>query len=86
MSEPYGASSVIGRPTIEPVANRVWVVRGGLDFLTIPLQLAGGKLPRRTMNVYLIKEHDGVTMFDAGIRTMADPLRAICELERAAAA
>jgi glyoxylase-like metal-dependent hydrolase (beta-lactamase superfamily II) len=79
VSEPYGASSAIARPTIEPVANRVWVVRGGLDSITIPLQLAGGNLPRRTMNVYLIKEHDGVTMFDAGIRTMAEPLRAICE-------
>jgi glyoxylase-like metal-dependent hydrolase (beta-lactamase superfamily II) len=76
---PYGASNVLARPTIEPVANRVWVVRGGMDYSTIALQALSGKLPRRTMNVYLIKEHDGVTMFDAGIRTMAEPLRAICE-------
>jgi glyoxylase-like metal-dependent hydrolase (beta-lactamase superfamily II) len=76
---PYGASNVLAKPTIEPVANRVWVVRGGLDYMTIALQAAGGLLPRRTMNVYLIKEHDGVTMFDAGIVTMAEPLRQITE-------
>jgi glyoxylase-like metal-dependent hydrolase (beta-lactamase superfamily II) len=79
MTAPYGAANVLAKPTVEPVANRVWVVRGGLDFITGPLQLAGGHLPRRTMNVYLIKEHDGVTMFDAGISPMAEPLKAICE-------
>lgn len=79
MREPYGASNVLVRPTVEPVANRVWVVRGGMDYSTIALQGLSGKLPRRTMNVYLVKEHDGVTMFDAGIRSMADPLKAICE-------
>jgi len=79
MLPPYGASNVLTRPTIEPVANRVWVVRGGMDWTTIALQAASGKLPRRTMNVYLIKEHDGVTMFDAGIVTMAEPLRQITE-------
>ena len=79
-SKPYGASSVLARPTIEPVANRVWVVRGGLDYATIPLQAARGNLPRRTMNVYLIKEHDGVTMFDAGIH---DDGRAAARARRA---
>jgi hydroxyacylglutathione hydrolase len=79
VSKPYGASNVLARPTIEPVANRVWVVRGGLDFLSMPLQASNGNLPRRPMNVYLIKEHDGVTMFDAGVRSMAEPLRVICE-------
>ena len=79
MHAPYGASSVIARPTIEPVANRVWVVRGGLEYGAIALQALRGNLPRRTMNVYLIKEHDGVTMFDAGVETMADPLRVLCE-------
>src|SRR3954468_1848260 len=76
---PYGARKVLANPTIEPVANRVWVVRGGMEYSTIGLQLASGKLPRRTMNVYLIKEHDGVRMFDAGIRSMAGPLKAITE-------
>jgi hydroxyacylglutathione hydrolase len=78
-ADPYGASNVLTKPTIEPVANRVWVVRGGMDYLAIALQAANGILPRRTMNVYLIKEHDGVTMFDAGIATMAEPLGAITE-------
>jgi glyoxylase-like metal-dependent hydrolase (beta-lactamase superfamily II) len=76
---PYGASNVLARPTIEPVANRVWVVRGGMDYPAIALQVASGKLPRRPMNVYLIKEHDGVTMFDAGVESMAEPLKAICD-------
>jgi hydroxyacylglutathione hydrolase len=79
MLPPYGASSVIARPTIEPVANRVWVVRGGLEYGAIALQALRGNLPRRTMNVYLIKEHDGVTMFDAGVETMAEPLRVLAE-------
>jgi hydroxyacylglutathione hydrolase len=79
MSDPYGASSVLARPTIEPVANRVWVVRGGLDYAMIALHGASGLLPRRTMNVYLVKEHDGVTMFDAGVVSMAEPLKAITE-------
>src|SRR5215212_11009682 len=78
-SPPYGASNVLNKPTIEPVANRVWVVRGGMDYAAIALQGLSGKLPRRTMNVYLIKEHDGVTMFDAGVRSMTEPLRAITE-------
>src|SRR4051794_4027368 len=79
MEPPYGASNVLARPTIEPVANRVWVVRGGMDPTAIVLQALSGKLPRRTMNVYLIKEHDGVTMFDAGIATMAKALKPIAE-------
>ena len=79
MRQPYGASNVLARPTIEPVANRVWIVRGGMDYGTIPLSMVRGHLPRRSMNVYLIKEHDGVTMFDAGIVTMAEPLRQIAE-------
>jgi glyoxylase-like metal-dependent hydrolase (beta-lactamase superfamily II) len=40
----------------EPVADGVWVVRGGF--------------PARTMNVYLIEDDGGVTAFDAGIRAM----------------
>src|SRR5215208_310959 len=76
---PYGASNVLAKPTIEPVANRVWVVRGGMDWTAIVLQALSGKLPRRTMNVYLIKEHDGVTMFDAGVASMAAALKPITE-------
>jgi hydroxyacylglutathione hydrolase len=45
-----------GSPTIEPVAEGVWLIRGGLP---------------RTMNVYLLEEDGGVTVFDAGIKGMA---------------
>lgn len=47
MSEPYGASSLIARPTIEPVANRVWVVRGGLEYGAIALQARARDAIRR---------------------------------------
>ncbi len=40
----------------ERVADGVWVVRGGF--------------PLRTMNVYLIEDEGGVTVFDAGISAM----------------
>ena len=45
----------------EPVADGVWVVRGGF--------------PARTMNVYLIRDDGGVTVFDAGISGMAGAVR-----------
>ena len=40
----------------EPVADGVWVLRGGV--------------PSRTMNVYLLADDGGVTVFDAGIEAM----------------
>src|SRR4051794_20108 len=40
----------------EPIAEGVWVVRGGF--------------PARTMNVYLVRDGDGVLCFDAGIKDM----------------
>jgi steroid delta-isomerase-like uncharacterized protein len=40
----------------EPVADGVWVVRGGF--------------PSKTMNVYLVRDGDGVMLFDAGIKAM----------------
>jgi hydroxyacylglutathione hydrolase len=40
----------------EAIADGVWIVRGGL--------------PRRSMNVYLLRDGDGVCVFDAGIRQM----------------
>jgi len=43
--------------TMECAADRVWLMRGGF--------------PHRTMNVYFVEEDGGgVTVFDAGIRTM----------------
>ena len=49
---------------VERIADRVWIVRGGF--------------PARTMNVYLIKDEGGVTVFDAGIAAMSTALRAAC--------
>src|SRR3954464_12748897 len=46
----------------EPVADGVWVVRGGF--------------PARTMNVYLVRDGDGVLVFDAGIVQMAPAVAA----------
>jgi glyoxylase-like metal-dependent hydrolase (beta-lactamase superfamily II)/predicted ester cyclase len=48
----------------ERVADGVWVARGGF--------------PIRVMNVYLIEDGDGVTVFDAGIEAMGGSLRALC--------
>lgn len=46
----------------EQIAEGVWVLRGGL--------------PRRTMNVYLVRDGDGVLAFDAGIASMAPAIAA----------
>ncbi|MDO8211877.1 nuclear transport factor 2 family protein [Conexibacter sp. CPCC 206217] len=46
----------------EQIADGVWVVRGGL--------------PRKLMNVYLLEDDGGVTVFDAGVATMAPALAA----------
>jgi steroid delta-isomerase-like uncharacterized protein len=43
------------------IADGVWIVRGGF--------------PLRTMNVYLIQEDDGLTMFDGGISDMTSAVR-----------
>jgi glyoxylase-like metal-dependent hydrolase (beta-lactamase superfamily II)/predicted ester cyclase len=44
----------------ERIAEGVWLIRGGF--------------PLRTMNVYLLEEDGGVTVFDAGISEMARPV------------
>ena len=49
-----------GRP--ELIADGVWVVRGGF--------------PLKEMNVYLVQDDGGVTVFDAGIEEMAAPIAA----------
>jgi hydroxyacylglutathione hydrolase len=46
----------------EPVADGVWVVRGGF--------------PTKEMNVYLLRDGDGVMLFDAGIKAMTDAVAA----------
>src|SRR5580700_6998217 len=45
----------------ERIAEGVWLVRGGIP---------------KTMNVYLIEDGDGVTVFDCGVSDMAAPLAA----------
>jgi steroid delta-isomerase-like uncharacterized protein len=45
----------------EPIAEGVWLVRGGIP---------------KTMNVYLIEDDGGVTVFDAGVSGMAAPIAA----------
>jgi hydroxyacylglutathione hydrolase len=46
----------------ERIADGVWLVRGGF--------------PLKTMNVYLIEDGDGVTVFDAGIEAMGPAVAA----------
>jgi len=46
----------------EPIAEGVWIVRGGF--------------PLRTMNVYLLRDGDGVVVFDGGIRAMTKAVAA----------
>jgi glyoxylase-like metal-dependent hydrolase (beta-lactamase superfamily II) len=46
----------------ERIAEGVWVLRGGF--------------PKKLMNVYLIDDGDGVTMFDAGVSAMAGAVAA----------
>ena len=46
----------------ERIADGVWLVRGGF--------------PAKTMNVYLIEDGDGVTVFDAGIKAMGTAVAA----------
>jgi glyoxylase-like metal-dependent hydrolase (beta-lactamase superfamily II) len=58
------AAMVLHGAETERIADGVWLVRGGF--------------PIRTMNVYLIEDGDGVTVFDAGISAMGGALRAAC--------
>jgi glyoxylase-like metal-dependent hydrolase (beta-lactamase superfamily II)/predicted ester cyclase len=46
----------------EPIADGVWVLRGGF--------------PAKSMNVYLVRDGDGVLLYDAGSRSMADAVAA----------
>jgi steroid delta-isomerase-like uncharacterized protein len=66
MTAAFNARTRIGRrlfaPTKEQVAEGVWLLRGGF--------------PLKTMNVYLIEDDGGVTVFDAGIRAMTTGIAA----------
>jgi hydroxyacylglutathione hydrolase len=48
----------LGATGPEPIAEDVWIVRGGF--------------PSKTMNVYFVRDGDGVLLFDAGIEAMTD--------------
>lgn len=56
------AASLVRGVDAEPIADGVWLVRGGF--------------PLKAMNVYLIADGDGVAVFDAGIAAMGGALRA----------
>jgi glyoxylase-like metal-dependent hydrolase (beta-lactamase superfamily II)/predicted ester cyclase len=56
---------MIAEPEPEPVADGVWVLRGGY--------------PLRAMNAFLIEDAGRVTVFDTGIRAMGVPLSAAAE-------
>lgn len=51
-------------PALEPIAPRVWLLRGGLT---------------GTMNAYLIEDGDGVVVFDSGEKGMAPKIAAAGE-------
>lgn len=61
MTNAFNARTRVSRSLFKPnvmnVADGVWLVQGGF--------------PQKTMNVYLIKDGDGVLCFDAGIRSMS---------------
>lgn len=49
---------------LERVADRVWLIRGGF---------------KRTMNVFLIQDGDGVVVYDAGEKGMVGPIAAAAQ-------
>lgn len=51
-------------PQLEPIAPRVWLLRGGLT---------------RTMNAYLIDDADGAVVYDTGEKGMAGAIAAAAE-------
>jgi glyoxylase-like metal-dependent hydrolase (beta-lactamase superfamily II)/predicted ester cyclase len=57
----FNAKTRVGRRMAgapEEIADGVWLVRGGF--------------PGKTMNVYLLRDGDGVLVFDGGVRTMVN--------------
>jgi glyoxylase-like metal-dependent hydrolase (beta-lactamase superfamily II) len=54
----------MGVPKLEPIAPRVWLLRGGFT---------------KAMNVYLLEDGDGVVVFDTGEKGMAKAIAAAAE-------
>jgi ketosteroid isomerase-like protein len=52
----------MGISDVEPVADGVWLIRGGM--------------PAKDMNVYFVRDGDGVLIFDAGIKQMTNGIAA----------
>ena len=52
----------LGSSDLEDVAEGVWLLRGGF--------------PGKTMNIYFVRDGDGVLLFDAGISQMTNAARA----------
>ncbi len=51
----------LGVSELEDVAEGVWLLRGGF--------------PGKTMNIYFVRDGDGVLLFDAGISQMTNAAR-----------
>jgi glyoxylase-like metal-dependent hydrolase (beta-lactamase superfamily II)/predicted ester cyclase len=52
------AAARLGTAPLEEVAEGVWLLRGGF--------------PGKTMNIYFVRDGEGVLMFDAGVRSMTN--------------
>jgi hydroxyacylglutathione hydrolase len=63
-SEEKLLSRPLWSPTLEPLADRVWLLRGDV---------------KRGMNVYFIEDGDGVIQFDAGTKPMVKAVEAASE-------
>jgi glyoxylase-like metal-dependent hydrolase (beta-lactamase superfamily II)/predicted ester cyclase len=57
------ASRALAAGAAESIADGVWLLRGGF--------------PRRTMNVYFVRDGDGVCLFEAGIHAMTPAVAAV---------
>ena len=55
------AAAKLGSSGPDQVADGVWLLRGGF--------------PGKTMNIYFVKDGDGVMLFDAGVRSMTGAVR-----------
>ncbi len=62
MKRAFNAKTKLVSSEAEPIADGVWVVRGGF--------------PGKTMNVYLVRDGDGVMLFDAGVKSMTNAVAA----------
>src|SRR3954468_13490979 len=65
MTKAFNAKTKVARKVVGPletVADGVWLLRGGF--------------PEKTMNVYFVRDGDGVLIWDAGIKSMVNGIAA----------